>query len=220
MDKRLKEIVLPNKEISDAFFEISYSERKMVREWFTKQNPKTEREKKFLKILSKAMDTVKYDYEIATMEPTVFGGKIEYIEGRDVAVGYSANQWKQMAKEYLPEKGSRLATLYELFIWYAWRIVQGYWTLNFATNDSSYFADCTGVPNTTSTIERAGKRTFAGFRDGQGNTYKLVTYKDRLVGVGGCFNCDINFYPASYILCNFDPNDVHYNGCGVLVLTK
>ena len=214
---------VPEKKKPDNFFKITTSKREKVKDWFEKQKSETgstERENKFLRILSDALEVVNYDYEIATMEPTVVNGKIAYIKGEKVAVGYSGKDWIKMAEEYLPERGSRLATLYELFIWYAWRIVKGYWTLHYVAEDSSSADNYCNSPTATHKLELAGERKCGGFRDGQGNSYKLVTHKDVFAAVGGAYGNRGSFYTVgdvNYCNCCID---FPYDGCGVLVLTK
>ena len=211
--------IVPKK--PDVFFRITASEREKVKDWLMQQKPKaerTKRENEFLTILSDALEEVDYDYEIATMEPTVVHGKIAYIKGAKVAVGYSIKDWIKMAEEYLPERGSRLATLYELFIWYAWRIVKGYWTLHYVAEDSSSAGNYCNSPNATHKLELAGERKCGGFRDGQGNSYKLVTHKDVFAAVGGIYYDNGNDFPVGDVNYNNNLNNIQNNGCGVLVL--
>ena len=217
---------VPEKKKPDNFFKITASKREKVKDWFEKQKSETgstERENKFLRILSDALEVVNYDYEIATMEPTVVNGKIAYIKGKEVEVDRSFENWIKMAKEYLPERGSRLATLYELFIWYAWRIVKGYWTLHYVAEDSSSAGNYCNSPTATHKLELAGERKCGGFRDGQGNTFKLVTHKYDLVVVGGDYETAGCYVPVGNFYYCQDANNmnrIRSNACGVLVLTK
>lgn len=216
--------IVPKKKKKDIFFRITASKRAKVRDWLMKQKPeaeRTKRENEFLKILSDALEEVNYDYEIATMEPTVVDGKIAYIKGKDVAVGYSIKDWIKMAEEYLPERGSRLATLYELFIWYAWRIVKGYWTLHYVAKDSSSAGNFANSPTATHNLESAGAIKCGGFRDGQGNSYKLVIHKKGFATVGGSCYDGGGFFPVGDVFYyDFFLDNFRSNGCGVLVLTK
>ena len=175
------------------FLKITITKRKKIRRWLKAQETKeeqakqTQNEKNFLKKVKEALKNIQNDYWIATMEPTIIDGKIKYIEGKEVAVGYSCNQWKKMAEEYMPERGSRLANLYELFLFYAYRILRGFWTLSYVANDSSSAGNYCNSPNHYNGIERAGAREVGGFRDGVGNTYKIVTHEVRYALCGGDF---------------------------------
>lgn len=179
------ELVSKKKKKSNVFFKMTTSKIEEVKEWFLNESPKarTRSEMLFFRNLNLAFENINYDYEIATIEPTVIDGKIKYIKDKEVAVGYSYNQWKQMAKEYLPDKGSRLATLYETIMWYAWRIVKGYWTLDSVTNNSSSIGNYADSPNAAHKREKAGVRKSGGFRDGQGNTAKIVSHEHK------CYFC-------------------------------
>lgn len=209
--------------VQDVFFKVTASKRKEVRDWLMKQKPESERNLKeyiFLKNLANALEEVNYDYEIATMEPAVIDGKIAYIKGKDVALGYDFYQWTYMAEEYLPERGSRLATVYELLIWYAWRIVKGYWTLDYVVNDSSSAGNYYNSSNSAHEMEKIGARKIGGFRDGQGNICKLVTYKRSFAIVGGAYGeCGYD-YPVSHIDRKNYFMVVCGACCGVVVLTK
>lgn len=215
--------IVTKKKNSDVFFRITASKREKVRKWLAEHKLKEKRtpgEIYFLDVLSDALEEINYNYEIATMEPTVVDGKIAYIKGKDVAVNYSIKDWIKMAEEYLPERGSRLATLYELFIWYAWRIVKGYWTLGYVANDSSSAGNFCNSPKATHKLELTGTIKCGGFRDGQGNSCKLVTYKNIFATVGG--NFDNNGYNSTVhnVFLHYSLDDIINFDCGVLVLIK
>lgn len=202
------------------FLKITSTKRKKIRRWVKTQKGETEREKDFLKIVRKALNKIHHDYWIATMEPTIIDGKIKYIEGEEVAVGYSCNEWKTMAEEYMPERGSRLASLYELFLFYAYRIVREFWTLSYVANDSSSAGNYRNSLNHYNGIERAGAREAGGFRDGVGNTYKIVTHEVRYALCGGNFDNNGSIYPVGDVGFDYYPSNTLYNSSGVLVLTK
>lgn len=202
------------------FMKIGSHEREEVKRWIKTQKPQTENQKDFLKIVRKGLNEVRYDYWISTIEPSKPKDKIEFIDGEDVAVGYSINQWIEMFNSYAPERGSRMANLYELFIWYAWRIAKSFWTLQYVADDSSSAGNYANAPESTHCREKAGARGCGGFRDGQGNTYKLVTHKDSFAAVGGYYFNYGNNYPVAVVYYYNHPDDIRYYGCGVLVLTK
>ena len=185
------------KEVQEPFEKITSKERKEVANLMKKLKGKTTREKDFLSVVKEGLEEVDYDYWIATIEPTVINEKIRFVEGQEVAVGYTGNDWKAMCENYAKDRGSRIANLYELFIWYAWRIAKGYWTLDYVANDSSTAGNYWNAPNSSHCMEKTGVRKCGGYKDGQGNTYKLVTHKDSLAAVGGvsfCFVVPVAFF--------------------------
>lgn len=163
---------------------------------------------------------VNYDYWIANIEPSVKDGKIYYAKGEDVGVGLSSKDWEKMAGKYAPERGSRLAELCELDMWYALRTANGLWTLDYVVYNSSSAGNYCNAPGSIHKMEKTGARECGGYRDGQGNSYKIVTVEDVIALVGGYF---INFgyyYPVADVSYDVDPCDIQFHGSGVLVLTK
>lgn len=175
----------------------------------------------FLEIVGIALDLITYDYEIATIEPAVINGRIFYEEGLNIEYqNISCNSWESMAKEYLPENGSRLAHLYELFLFYAWRITQGFWSLKYLTFSSQSIGVKFKFPEKTGTIYSGG------FKDGQGNSLKVVTYgkenEDYLWIGRNCFTYQKNI-PLAHTTF-FHTHHIyryHMYACvGIVVLTK
>ena len=202
------------------FTKITAEDREKVKKWLAKQKGKSDREKSFLTRVKEAVKVVDCDYWIANLEPSVTDGKIYFAEGDAVGVGFSSNQWKQMAKEYAPERGSRLSNEHELYIWYALRTVNGLWTLDYVANDSSSAGNYRNAPGATHFMERTGARMCGGFCDGQGNSYKIVTREGGYALVGGDYG-DYGFnYPVAGVDCYYDPIDIQDYSSGVLMLTK
>lgn len=147
---------------------------------FSSIDPKERKERKqeFLDLVREALKVVQYNYYIATIEPSIINGRLAYIEGNNVATGFSWDKCIELAYSYEPKKKSRIATDYELILWYAWRIIKGYWTLDCVVNGSSE------IKMVSCEVAKSGTIKHGGFADGQGNTYKLVTQKDQLVVYG------------------------------------
>ena len=204
------------------FTQITAEDREKVKNWLAKQKGENEKEEKFLAIVKTAVKAVNYDYWIANLEPSVTDGKIYYAEGNAVGVGFSYNQWMNMAEEYAPERGSRLSNEYELFIWYALRIVNNMWTLNYVATNSSGAGNYSNAPGATQFMEKTGERNVGGYCDGQGNSYKMITY------VGGCrYGLAGGLYrdsgyecPVADIAFRFNQDEIRIDSSGVLVLTK
>ena len=202
------------------FTKITAEDREKVKKWVARQNGKTDREKAFLKIVKEAVRNVNYDYCIANLEPSVEKGKIYYAENHDVGVKFSCNQWGQMARDYKPERGSRLCNLHELFIWYALRIVNKLWTLDYVANDSSSAGNYWNAPESSKAMDKTGAKECGGYRDGQGNTYKIVTREGGYALVGGYYYLDGDLYPVADVFYYDFPNSILDHGSGILVLTR
>ena len=89
-----------------------------------------------------------------------------------------------------------MAELCELFIWYALRIVRGDWTFEYIAIDSSSAGNYQDSPNLYELndprhyhhyIDKTGAKECGGYKDGQGNTCKIVTYEGKYRVSGGCY---------------------------------
>ena len=205
------------------FTKISKKERDMVKTWLETQNEVENSfycKDQFLRFVKKAVESIDYDYWIATIEPSVANEKIYYAAGEEVGTGFKCEQWYKMAKEYAPERCSRMAKITELFLWYAIRVVDGSWTLDYITKDSSSAGNYKNAPNSTKNMEKTGARKCGGYKDGQGNSYKIVTV-DNLFGiVGGDYYNDGVECPVCTTFYGTDPYLSKEYGSGVVVLTK
>ncbi|MBR5227340.1 MAG: hypothetical protein IKV94_01715 [Clostridia bacterium] len=202
------------------FTEITKHDRCRVMEWLKGQNGETAREKRFLEFVSQAVTEINYDYMIATIEPSVVNGRIFYSAGKDVGIGFSDNEWETMAANFCPNMGSRLAEMKELCIWYALRIVDGGWTLDYITMDSSIAGNYRNSPNSTKDLEKTGVVKAGNYNDGQGNTYKIVKTKYGFAHVGGAFYHYGFDFPVAFAQSDGNPSAVQEYGSGVVVLTN
>ena len=185
----------------------------------------------FLRIVGEAFPVINYKYRIAEIEPSMDSkGKLYYKEGQKVITGLSYFEWKEKAEALAPECGSQLANLYELFLWYFYRVAKGYWTLNDVCQklsvESNYF-DC---PTSSHRIEVSGKRSVGGANDGIGNTQKLVTCEgisSRFIEPNSLYiNCGGSYGHYSYSFpvaefksgCRSDIEVIHEFSTGVVVL--
>ena len=219
---------LPQNEVEETsegkytyFTVITEKEREKVKKWFKKCNFTTsKRKRKFAAIVQQALREINYDYSIANIEPSVKEGKIYYAEGDDVGEGFSAKQWDEMANEFSQERGSRLATLQELFLWYAVRIVNGLWTLDYITKNSSSAGNYWDSPNALRKKAKAGEIECGGYKDGQGNTRKIATFENGYAMAGGsCYDHGMNT-PVGGFLPQINSDVVWDKNTGVVVLTK
>lgn len=203
------------------FTKISTEDREKVKEWLEKQANVPYSAKIFLSIVKEAVQAINYDYWIANLEPSVKDGKIYYAKGEKVGAKFSCIEFADMAKEYAPERGSRLSNLYELFMWYALRIVNNLWSLGYVSSNSSKAGNYMNAYGSSRMMEKTGARKCGGYEDGQGNTYKIVFHKYGFYRVGGCYESDGDVHPVGvYSSYLNDPCYTQKNSVGVVVLTK
>lgn len=209
------------------FFKMGSVERRLAKEWREKIQRKCEICKEFLCRVDTALKNVNYDYYIATIEPSMKARKLYYEPGNEVATGLSAEQWQTKAKNYTPNLGSRLASIDELILWYAYRIAKGYWSMQYVCHDSSAHGNYTnslvnnGVSYKTHNFQDlTGVRKVGGFKDGVGNTYKIVK---NTTGSFWLFGGDFTNFGWSHPVAFGEPirsTTPRYRASGVVVLTK
>jgi hypothetical protein len=225
------QIIDKNESISKYFFFIGKTERMLVREWYNSLSDKLYDEEeiweiresidRFLEIVYEALCRINYDFRISTIEPSINEEKQLYFEkGSPVAVGIRVSEWKWLAKVYAPEYGSKISTLYELFLWYALRIAKGDIGLKSVCKDSSGLGNYIDALNSTGHIEVSGARKVAGFCDGIGNTFKLATWSGGNVLCGGMFSVSGENYPISDVGYYITEDYVSEFFTGVISLRK
>ena len=161
------------------FFKMGKGEKKEVELWISKVEPITERQEEFLNIVKEALCQIDYDYKISTIEPSLKCGRIlAFKEGEVVGKLQWLNTWDEMAKEFAPENDSRLATVAELYLWYAYRIAKRYWSLTYVCDDSSRDGNYINSPKRSDFPLKTGQMFVGGFADGSGNSYKVVRTND------------------------------------------
>jgi len=160
----------------EYFFLMGEDEREQVRKWYKEQKGETKNQKKFLQFVGMAIAAVNYNYKIATIEASVQDdGELFYKSGAPVAKNLSCREWEVKARGFAPEYSSELANLYELYLWYAYRIAKGFWSIEYVCDDSSSEGNYRNSPNKyVGGMEATGVRRVGGFCDGIGNTRKIV----------------------------------------------
>lgn len=190
------------KEIPPSFFKMDSERRAEAEYWLYFQLPETKKENLFCNLAAEAFDNVRYDYYISTIEPSGTDSGIEFIEGGDVLIALSKEKWQQIAKRYDPSHNSRLATLYELFIWYCWRCFTKHLSLK-------SLVECR---YSDTQLKKSGSEMVAGFCDGINNTYKVVMHNSKIVYVGRAFNSNCS-------MVDIKPEGILRYSSGVVVLT-
>jgi len=166
------------------FFIMGKRERLKVIEWYLAQKSPTTRQLTFLNFVKLGIENIKYDYLVPTIEPSIKDNYIYYKEGEPVAVGLSCIECEEKARDFAPIYESGLATLEELYMWYAYRIAMGYWNISYVCNNFLIRPKET-VPQNGLLV--SGARKSAGARDGVENTFKIVKCGAKFCLVGKCF---------------------------------
>jgi len=156
-----------------------------VTAWCAKQKVKTESEDFLIQLLKKENENFVEPYIIQVLEVSCNESGLYYKKGDKVARGYELGAWERMAKEFYPELNSRLAKLGQIFIFYAYRGVNKYWTITELCDDSHGIGNYWDSPKAAHGFETSGKRIAAGYSDGIGNTSKVCKYDDYLYAVCG-----------------------------------
>lgn len=202
------------------FFTMGKNERRRVIEWYLRQKCPTGKQRKFIECVGNALKKIDYDYRIPILEPSVDKSrKIYYEAGQKVALGLSCKGWEKKAKRFAPEYNSRLATVDEVYLWYAYRIAMGYCSLAQMcdTVDDAKIQD----PEILR-IKESGYKTFAKAKDGINNTKKIVKdeYGFRLIGGAIAESKSLKSAIRNKMVKEQNIGEPQFYSVGVIVLTK
>jgi len=228
--RQLHESVFNKAESFMEYFDfMGHEQQRIAKEWYAKRKKKNIKEDKLkwwrstlFNILDEASEKTAEEYYIANIEPSIDeNGRIYYKAGEKVARGLSSNNWRQKAREFAPECESDLSTLYQLVLWYAYRIARGYWTVEYVCDDSSSAGNYCNFPNATHNFEVSGAREVGGASDGVGNTYKIVTSVEPVFCYfGGSYDKYGDYFPVANVDTINNPDSSIFFGSGVVVLNK
>lgn len=207
---------------SQYFFLMGDDEKEVVSNWYNKVKPRNEFQKSFLEIIAKALDEVNYSYQIATIEPSISKvGKLYYWMRASVFAHASYFEWKRLASEFAPEYNSRLATLYELYLWYAYRIASGAWDISQICEDSTGLGNYRNSRGSSHKLDTAGAKETGGFCDGVGNTRKIVEYDSKNYALcGGNFQEFGDQAPVAHASITQFSHIVEAESVGVVVIDE
>lgn len=155
------------------FFLMDEKEREEVKRWYKTWESKNDIQESFKAQVSAALEAVNYDYRISTLEPSINArGQFYYQKGKPVAsegtrTEILIKEWEEKAIRFAPNYKSNIATEHELVLWYAYRVVKGWWTVENV---------CGNTLMVTSAL--SGAREYGGFLAGEANTPKLVRCSD------------------------------------------
>ena len=212
---------MTNVEFNSCFFKMSEPEREKIDAWFDHASPTTVNQLRFFCRVRSALKRIKYDYYIATMEPSFDKkGNIFYKKNCEVSRGITRLEWAKRARMFYSDGRwhSELALLEEGDLFKAYRIACGYWTKEYVCDDSSENSNYWDAETSTHYFELSGEREIGGFCDGIGNTVELYRYNDGFVDVGGCYIYQGSNFPISSERHFLDPQNVDYYEHGVLVI--
>ena len=183
----------------DDTFVLVEASKLSLKDEFMKHKPKTDAERKFKELLTKAIQTGIKDFYRPRMDPSFSeDGGICYKAGLKPAVGKSYNWWNKVAVEFYPERHSRLGTRLEYVAFLGVlikKLVDSGWTVenswNAVCNDSRQLGHYWNSKNAKHDLEPTGSREICGFFD-LANTYKILARDEEAGGFwlagGDCNN--------------------------------
>lgn len=169
----------------------------------------------------------KFDPSFANEEHT----KICYMPGQRPAVGRSYNAWVEMAKNFCPERESRLGKKSEYIAFCGWlikKLVENGWSKKKAWNavctDSRELGHYWNSENAKHDFETTKSREILGLLYDLVNTYKLLADDDEVarrfwVAGGFCVNVSDNC-PLADLRYSYGFNSNNFGSVGWLVLSK
>lgn len=217
-------------EYIEKYFPIAKVSTLHLEDEFLKHDPVTDQQRRFKEVLISAIKSGLSDFRAQRMDACFDEkGNICFKAGMKLALGKSANDWCKIAKDFMPEKESRLGTTKERMAFLAllikYLIEENGYVVSDAwkavcdqSKDLGHYWDS---ENAKHRFESTGSRQVGEWYD-LANAYK-ITVDDETGGfslVGGFFNCYGNNYPLVDIRSVNFPNNVYYDSIGWLVLSE
>ena len=215
-------------EYIDKYFPIVKASTLSLKDEFLKHEPETEEQREFKNALISAIKSGLSDFRAQRMDACFDEeGNICFKAGMKPAVGKSPNWWKETAKKFMPEKGSRLGTTKEriafLGLLIKYLIEEKGYTVSNAwkavcdqSKDLGHYWDS---ENAKHDFEDTGSRQVSEWYD-LANTYKITV--DDVAGgfslVGGNYVGGGNCCPLADVISVDYPNDGCNGSVGWLVL--
>ncbi|MCI8361936.1 MAG: hypothetical protein HFJ41_02085 [Clostridia bacterium] len=225
-----QEEIKGTQEYIDKYFPIAKASTLSLEDEFLKHEPETEEQRKFKNALISAIKSGLSDFRAQRMDACFDEeGNICFKAGMKPAVRkLSVNDWKRVAKEFLPEKGSRLGTTKEriafLGLLIKYLIEEKGYTVSNAwkavcdqSRDLGHYADS---ENSKHNFEDTGSRQVGEWCD-LGNTFK-ITEDDEAGGfsiVGGSCNRNGYYFPLADVCGICYPSNVYCFSVGWFVLS-
>ena len=181
---------------------------------FMKFEPKTNMEKNTSRLISEAIREGVKNFYRPKCDPSFLGylERICFVPGKTPAVGKSYNWWERTAKDFCPERSSRLGTRLEYFAFLGVlikKLVERGWEVatawNAVCNDSRNLGNYWNFEGSRHNWEPTGSRCICGFCD-LVNIYKLLAEDKE---AGGFWLAGSNYCGLSW--CNPLANIEHYD---------
>lgn len=219
------------KATADEMFILVEASKLSMHDKFIKYKPQTDEGKAFKKLLKAAIKKGVKDFYKPLVDPSVDeNGKIYFEAGNKPAVGHSYNWWEKKAKEFCPDRGSRLGTKLEYvtflgvfiksLIEIGWKVADAWKAV---CVDSKELGHYWNSENAKHDFEPTGSREVCGFYD-LANAYKILA-EDEDEEAGGFWLAGSSYihcsygYPLASLGCNYYLFDYGNFSVGWLVLS-
>lgn len=223
------DIPVVNHKMDDAFVLIPASKLRLS-DKIMSHVPATKKQEIFKEKLTKIIESGIKDFYKAIYDPSTSldNKSICFDVGNRPAIGMTCEWWQKAAKEFLPERKSRLGTEDEYYAFLAVlmkKMVNHGYTVNKAwkviCDDSKSIGHYINSDHSKNEFEMTGSREFMGFCD-LANTYKILlsnsSSRDFCVA-GGCYEHYGDYYPLSDVGFS-GTNEPRHLCVGWIVLTK
>lgn len=224
-----REEIKGTQEYIEKYFPIVKASTLSLKDDFLKHRPQTYNQKKFKQMLTAAIKSGLSDFRAQRMDASFDEeGNICFHAGMKPAVEKSANWWNKTAKEFLPEKESRLGTTKERIAFLGLLIKylieeRGYTVSNAweaVCDQSKDLGNYWDSKDAKYGIEDTGSRQVGDWYD-LANTYKIIV-DDEAGGfslVGGRCVDNGNNCPLANVFSIYYPFGVYKGSVGWLVLS-
>ena len=215
----------------DSMFALVEASKLSINDEFMKHEPKSNNQWEFKKLLTKAINSGLSDFWHSKLDPSFNEERngLVFEAGKMPAVGKSYNWWEEKARQYLPERESRLGTKTEYVAFLGVlikKLVASGWAMSKAweavCDDSRELGHYWNSENAKYDFEVTGSRKICGFYD-LANMYKFLAWDKETGGfwlAGGFYGSSSNFNPLVGLNRYDDLADGNCISVGWLVLSK
>jgi hypothetical protein len=170
-------------ELDENVFVLVEASKLSLDDKFMKHNPTTAKEKEFKELLTKVIRKGIKDFYRPKYDPSFYGDgtDVTFKAGNKPAVGKFYNWWKKVAKEFMPERRSRLGTKSEYVAFLGvlikklvedekWSVAKAW---DAVCNNSKELGHYLNSEDAKHRFEDTGMREICGFFD-LANAYKIL----------------------------------------------
>ena len=215
----------------DSMFVLIEASRLSLDDKFMQYELTSDNQRKFKKLLTEAIESGLSDFWRPKLDPSFNEERngLVFEVGKMPAVGKSYNWWKEKARQYLPERGSRLGTKTEYVAFLGVlikKLVASGWPMSKAweavCDDSIELGHYRNSENAKYDFEVTGSREICGSCD-LANMCKILAWDEEMGGfwlAGGFYIGSSPYYPLADLgRCTDRVIDCNL-GVGWLVLSK